>query len=124
MMQCITSVTYSIKFNGKPQGHITPTRGLRQVDPLSPYLILLCAEGLSTLTKKSVSIGEMDGIAMCRRGPQVSHLFFADNSIIFYKATREKCEALQRVLKVYEQALGQQLNRAKNKIWCAGYKTT
>ena len=123
-MQCITSVTYSIKFNGKPRGHITPTRGLRQGDPLSPYLFLLCAEGLSALIKKSVSMGEMDGIAVCRRGPQVSHLFFVDNSIILCKAAREECEALPHVLKVYEQASRKQLNRNKNKIWCIGYKTT
>ena len=34
MMQCVTFVTYSIKLNGKPRGHITPTRGLRQGDPI------------------------------------------------------------------------------------------
>ena len=55
MKQCITSVTYAIRINGKPRGHITPTRGLRQGDPLSPFLFLLCTEGLSALIKKSVT---------------------------------------------------------------------
>ena len=54
MMQCITSVTYSIKINGKLSGKITPSRGLRQGDLLSPYLFLLCAKGLSDLIKKVV----------------------------------------------------------------------
>ena len=53
MMRCVSSVSYSIKINGRPQSHINPTRELRQGDPLSLYLFLICAEGLSTLLKKS-----------------------------------------------------------------------
>ena len=117
MNQCIISVSYSIRINGKPRGHIIPTRGLRQGDPLSPYLFLLCAEGLLALIKKSVSLGELEGIAICRRGPRISHLFFVDNSIIFCKATRVECDALLRVLNVYEQASGQQHNRAKTTLF-------
>lgn len=55
----------------------------------------------------------MEGISVCRRGPSISHLFFADDSIIFYKASMEECDALQRILKVYELASRQQLNSAK-----------
>ena len=52
MKQCISMDTYSLKINGVPSGSITPTRGLRQGDLLSPYLFLICVEGLSTLIKK------------------------------------------------------------------------
>ena len=38
MMQCVTSVTYFVRLNGKPCGHIIPSRGLRQADPISPFL--------------------------------------------------------------------------------------
>ena len=51
MMRSIQTVTYSVKINGKPRGNIIPTRGLRQGDPLSPNLILICAEGLLALLR-------------------------------------------------------------------------
>lgn len=51
MMQCISTVTYSIRINGVSCGCIVPSRGLRQGDPLPPYLFLLCIEGLSALIK-------------------------------------------------------------------------
>ena len=102
-----------VKINGKPKGHIVPSRGIRQGDPLSPYLFLLCVEGFSALIKKEVENGRLGGVAVCHRGPKISHLFFGDDSLIFCKASLEECDALQRVLRVYEGAFGQQLNRAK-----------
>jgi len=57
LLTCISTVTYSIQINGKPNGHIVLSRGLRQGNPLSPYLFLLFVEGLSSLIKKGVSDG-------------------------------------------------------------------
>ena len=84
---------------------------------MSPYLFLLCAEGLSALIKKSVDRGEMEGITVCRGAPCLSHLFFTDDSIIFCKATIGECNAIQRILGVYEQASSQQLNRTKTTLF-------
>ncbi|KAK9995768.1 hypothetical protein SO802_020454 [Lithocarpus litseifolius] len=109
MMQCISSVTYAIRINGKPSKQITPSRGLRQGDPLSPYLFLLCAEGLSALIKNEVLVGRMEGVSICRGGPSISHLFFADDSIIFCKATIEECDALQQVLRAWKREVVQSL---------------
>ena len=75
-MQCITTISYAIKINGCLRGRIIPSRGIRQGDPLSPYLFLLCAEGLSALIKASMCNGSVEGIAICRWGPKLSHLFF------------------------------------------------
>ena len=54
---------------------------------------------------------------MSKGGPCLSHLFFADDSLIFCKATMEECEVLQRVLSTYEKASGQQLNRSKTSLF-------
>ena len=124
MMQCVSIVTYSIRINGKPKCHIVPSRGLRQGDPLSPYLFLLCAEGLYALIKKAVVEGSMEGISVCRNGPCLSHLFFADDHLIFCKASIEECESFQRILKVYEDASGQQLNRAKTSLYLSSNTAT
>ena len=64
VMQCVTTGTYSVRINGKPKGHIIPNRGIRQDAPFSPYLFLLCAEGLSSLIKKAVDDGVMEGLVM------------------------------------------------------------
>ena len=117
MSQCISTVTYSIRINGKQCGQISPTRSLRQGNPLSPYLFLLCAKGLSAMIKKVVERGKMEGISICRGGPRISHIFFTDDSIVFCKASTEECDALQRILCVYENSSGQQLNRSKTSLF-------
>ena len=58
-MECITTVSYSILVNGEPKGMIVPSRGLRQGDPLSPYLFLFCAEGLNALLRGAAMNGEI-----------------------------------------------------------------
>ena len=78
---------------------------------------LICAEGLFALIKKSVQEGKIEGVAVCRGAPILSHLFFVDNSLIFCKASLEECDSLQHVLKVYEDASSQQLNRAKTSMF-------
>ena len=106
IMRCVSLVSYSVKINGKPKGHIITTRGLRQEDPLSPYLFLLCVEVLSALIKKAVDNGEMEGLSICRNGLKISHIFFADDNIIFCKAILEECNTLEKILVVYEKAFG------------------
>ena len=69
IMSCLRSVSYSILPNGQPVGSIKPSRGLRQGDPLSPYLFLLCAMGLQGLVQKAEMEGSLKGVAICRHGP-------------------------------------------------------
>ena len=117
VMQCVTTVTYSVRINGKPKGHIILTRGIHQGDPLSPYLFLLCAKSLSSLIKKAMDDGVMEGLVIYWGGPRLSHLFFADDNLIFCKASIEERNTLQRILTVYEEASAQQLNRIKTSLF-------
>ena len=72
---------------------------------------------MSALIQSAVDRGQMEGVKICRGCPRLSHLFFANDSLIFCKATFEECDELQRLLKVYEKASGQQLNRAKTSLF-------
>jgi len=80
IMSCIKTVSFSAIINGVPVGHIIPSRGLRQGDPLSLYLFLICAIGLQGLIHKAESYGFLRGVSICRNAPWVSHLFFTDDS--------------------------------------------
>jgi hypothetical protein len=98
MMACVRSVKYQVTFNSEEIDVFSPSRGLRQGDPLSPYLFLLCAEGLSSLLLYEEEVGGIDGVRVCRNAPSVTHLLFADDSLILMKADMNNATSLQHVL--------------------------
>jgi hypothetical protein len=77
-MTCVTIVWYSVRFNNVALEPFKPSRGLRQGDPLSLYLFLFVADGLSQLLQKEVSNQCLKELQICRREPGVSHLLFVD----------------------------------------------
>ena len=117
IMKCISSVSYSVIINGTAYGNITPTKGLRQGDPLSPYLFLLCAEGFSALIHDATKKNQLQGIGVCRGAPKITHLFFADDSFLFSRATSNECNKLKEILCMYESASGQKINTEKSSIF-------
>ena len=116
-METMTTASYLVLINGEPKGFITPSRGIRQGYPLSPYLFLLCAEVLSSLIRKAVASQSLHGILTCTNGVCVSHLLFADDSFIFCQATMEECQHLLTLLECYESASSQTINRHKTSIF-------
>lgn len=113
-MQCITTVSFSVKFNGEKLPFFFPSRGLPQGDPLLPYIFILMANVLSTLITQAISIGHIKGIWLSRWCPTLSHLFFADNAIFFLTGCVQECQNLANILNVYFLATGQQVNRNKS----------
>ncbi|KAA3463042.1 reverse transcriptase [Gossypium australe] len=87
IMKCITSVSYAVNINGNRGRIFQPTRGLRQGDPLSPFLFLICSEGLSSLMRSTKQKGLVKCAKASRRGPEISHLLFADDCMMFGEAT-------------------------------------
>ncbi|XP_019177676.1 PREDICTED: uncharacterized protein LOC109172888 [Ipomoea nil] len=116
IMLCIWTVRYKVLVNGKPSQEIIPSRGLRQGDPLSPYLFIICAEGLSLLLQDAQAKGRIHGCRVARGAPPISHLFFADDSMLFFKANMQETLEVKRCLEVYEQFSGQSVNFHKSNI--------
>lgn len=85
IMLCVSTVSYSINFNGSQVGPITLVRGLRQDDPLSPYLFLLCVEGLIRAINNSASEGKIKGCKIHRQAPAVTHLLLQMIVSCFFK---------------------------------------
>ena len=86
IMECVTTVRYIVRFNGVPMNTFQPTRGLRQGDPLSPYLFLFVADGLSRVLQQESDQGNIQGLRVCHRAPEISHFLFADDSLLFFHA--------------------------------------
>jgi len=90
IMMCVETVDYSVLVNGNSAGPIISGRGLRQGDYLSPYLFIICVEGLSALIRNSEARGEINGAKNCHNAPILSYLLFADDCFMFFRANNSQ----------------------------------
>lgn len=112
----VLQVSFSFKLNGSIAGSITPSRGLRQGDPISPYLFLICADAFSLLLSKVARENLIHGVKICKDAPRISHLFFVDDSILFAKASLQECSKLADIICTYERASSQKVNLSKTEV--------
>uniref|UniRef100_A0A803PMH8 Reverse transcriptase domain-containing protein n=1 Tax=Cannabis sativa TaxID=3483 RepID=A0A803PMH8_CANSA len=116
VIRCLSSVVYHISINGTLFESITPTRGIRQGDPLSPFIFLLVVEGLSASICVKEHGNHFVGLRICRNAPMISHLLFADDNILFTPVTKSSSIAIKEILSSYQKATGQIVNLAKSTI--------
>lgn len=115
IMLCVSSMRYFLAANGNLLGCCNERR-LRQRDPLSPYLFIIGAEGLLALIKKEEQSRRSRGCRVARTASAISHLFFADDSFLFFRASIEETGVMRQCFSTYEAASGQSINFQKSSI--------
>ncbi|GKU90798.1 hypothetical protein SLEP1_g4749 [Rubroshorea leprosula] len=116
IQECLRSSLVSILVNGSPSRQFKVTRGLRQGDPLSPFLFLIIAEGLNGLVSEAVKNGKLEGVEVGNKSFSISHLQYADDTILFGKATEENVWAMKGILRAFELFSGLKINFNKSQL--------
>ena len=85
-----------------------------------PLSISSYTEGLHGLIQQAANNGDITSFALCRRGPKLTHLFFANDSLLFYRAIPSECNKVMDLLFKYETVSGQKVNRDKTALFFSG----
>lgn len=115
-MSCITTSSISILVNGKTTTLFYPTREIRQGDPLSLYIFIMCMEKLFKTINKMVHEKCWTPISVSSMGSTFSHLLFVNNFTLFSRASPENYHVINLTLNTFFQGYGQKLNLIKSKI--------
>ncbi|KAJ9709801.1 hypothetical protein PVL29_001319 [Vitis rotundifolia] len=117
MSGCLSSVSYAVLVNGNAEGWVKASRGLRQGDPLSPFLFTLVADVLSRFLLRAEERNMLEGFRVGRNRTRVSHLQFADDTIFFSNSREEELQTLKSLLLVFGHISGLKVNLDKSNIY-------
>lgn len=116
LMGCVTSTTMSVSWNNSSSPTFSPSRGIRQGDPISPYLFVLCMERLGHLIQSKVDDGSWIPLTLRKDGPKLSHLFFADDLLLFCEVSLDQVEVVKEAMRVFCRGSGHRINLQKSKV--------
>ncbi|GKV00720.1 hypothetical protein SLEP1_g13361 [Rubroshorea leprosula] len=114
--ECLRTSLVSVLVNGSPTRQFSVSKGLRQGDPLSPFLFLIIAEGLNGLVSNATQKGLLEGVEVGSRGLKLSHLQFADDTILFGEATEKNVLAMKGILRAFEIVSGLKVSFNKSQL--------
>ncbi|GJU24505.1 putative RNA-directed DNA polymerase, eukaryota, reverse transcriptase zinc-binding domain protein [Tanacetum coccineum] len=117
---CLETATSSILVNGTPTKEFILQRGIRQGDPLSPFLFLLVAEGLNIMMQEVLNRGLFEGIKIGSDEVCLTHLQYADDTIFIGKWNRNNIVNMMKLLKCFQLVSGLKVNLSKSKLYGIG----
>ncbi|CAN1320599.1 LINE-1 reverse transcriptase homolog [Linum perenne] len=115
--EIVSSVRFSVVVNGHSAPEFKPTRGLRQGDPLSPFLFIMVSNALSYMLHNEVRKGGIVGVKLNPQCPILTHVMFADDTVIFGRADMKEMRKVAEVLRQYCYISGQEINEHKSAIF-------
>jgi len=113
---CLESTTVSVLVNGSPTKKFKPTRGLRQGDPMAPFLFLIVAQGLAGLVKQATRKNLLSGIKVWDKKVEVNLLQFADDTLFVCESNVQNIMSIKAILRCFELSSGLRVNFFKSKI--------
>ena len=119
IMSCVSTASYQIVLNGELSESFTGSRGIRQGDPLSPYLFVLCMEKLSHTIQHAIEMNYWKPIQSSQSGPFISHLFFADDLILFSEASTSQATIMKCCMDTFCNLSGQSVSLEKSMVYCS-----
>jgi hypothetical protein len=113
---CVFGGNLSVLVNGSPTREVNIHRGLKQGDPLAPFLFLLVAEGFGGAMTKAKDLGLFKGFSISNEGPSISHLQYADDTLCIGEASVSNLWSLKAILRGFERASGLRVNFWKSSL--------
>lgn len=117
IMECVTTASLRVLWNGEPTDSFKPTRGVRQGDPLSPYLFVMCMERFYQTIEEAIVENRWKPIRASRNGPLLSNLFFADDVVLFAEAKEDQAMVIRECLERFCGASGQKVSLPKSRVY-------
>lgn len=117
---CLHSSRASVLINGSPTCEFGISKGVRQGDPLSPFLFIIAMEGLNVVLEAAKVNGIFKGIQIPNHGPTLSHLFYADDALFVGEWSRSNLKNLASILKCFNASSGLKVNFHKSKVFGIG----